>query len=112
MFQNFLQRHRNISPIATVSDAIELNSSTSIKIADANPNRIFFRVNIDGIMGNDSVFIKLQSASVDDIKKGMWIGRQGNVFKIGWTMPSDEKYIGEISAIAASGSPEVFVTEY
>lgn len=112
---NLIQRFRNVSNTAIVSDAISLNSSISTKIADANPNRISFRVNIDGIMGimdANSIFIKLQAASIDDVKKGMWIGRQGNIFEVGWTMPSDEKYLGEISAIALNGTPDVFVTEY
>lgn len=109
---NLIQRFRNVSTIATISSAIPLSSSNSRKIADANPNRIAFRANIDGIMGADSIFIKLQAASIDNDKKGIWIGRQGNVFEIGWTMPSDNIYLGEISAIALSGAPDVFVTEY
>lgn len=112
MFQNLLQRFRNISSVATLSDAIVLNNTTSTKIADANPNRMFFHVSIDGITGNNAIWIKLQAPGIDAHKKGIWIGKQAIIFKLDWEMPSDNVYIGEISAIADSGSPEVFVTEY
>lgn len=105
-------RNINTNDIAIVSSSIALNAVTSTKIADANPDRIAFIVSVDGIMGNSSIFIKLQAASADNDIKGIWVGRQGVVFKTDWSMPNDNIYTGEISAIITGGMASVFVTEY
>lgn len=91
---------------------IVLNSTTATKIADVNLDRMAFIVNIDGLMGNNSIFIKTQAAAIDDIKQGPWIGKQGIIFEVSWPMPTGAIYTGEISAIADSGTPTVFVTEW
>ena len=100
-----LSRYRNLNDTATLSNAIELNSSTSVKIADASSDRVFFCVNNDNAV--NGVWIKLQAASVDDDKKGIFVGGRAS-----WLMPTDNIYTGEICAIAAVDSPDVFVTEY
>ena len=109
---------RNINRADTnmICTSVNLNSSTAVKLADANPNRIFFNVNINGNASDTSIFIKLQAASVDNDKCGIWIGRRldedGSYFKVDWEMPSDNIYTGEISAIMQSGNYTVYVTEY
>ena len=104
-----INRNRNTNDTVTISDAIALNSSTSIKIADANPNRIFIHVHNDN--GSEKVWVKLQAASVDNDKKGIWLNSKGLMPQF-WTMPVDNVYTGEICAIADSGSPSIYVTEY
>lgn len=98
-------RNININDTATVSSAISTNTSTSVVVAVANPDRIFFCVNHAD--ASQDVFIKLQAASVDNDKKGIHLGRSES-----FMMPTDNMYLGEISAIAENGSPDVFFTEY
>lgn len=100
-----INRPRNTNDGATLSGATGLNTSTSVKISDANISRIFFCVNNDNAV--NGVWIKLQAAAVDDLKKGIFIGARSS-----WQMPVDNIYTGEISAIAEVDSPEVYVTEY
>ncbi len=94
------------------SDSIALNATTATKIADADPERIFFHVSIDGSGNNTSVFIKLQAAGVDNDKEGIWIGSMGQYFKTCWEMQPDNMYTGEISAIMQSGTHTIIVTQY
>lgn len=103
------KRTKNTNDVANISGAILLDALTSVKIADANPDRIFFCVNNDD--GVQAVFIKLQAASIDNIAKGIFLTRKTGSH-IAWQMPSDNIYTGEISAIAVAGTPSVFVTEY
>jgi len=102
-------RNRNVNDTATISDAITLNNTTSTVIAVANPNRTFFYVTNNGAA--DAIWIKLQAASVDNDAKGIWIQKK-EVSESFWQMPDDNIYTGEISAIAESNNPEIFVTEY
>ena len=91
-------------------DKFTLNSSTSIKIADSRvksdgrPDRIFFGVSNDSQL---SVWIKLQAASIDNLKEGILL--PGKSF---WEMPADNIYKGEISAISEIGSPDIVIVEY
>lgn len=102
-------RNTNRNDTATVAAGITLNAATSTKLADANADRIFFRVDNDS---NNAVWVKLQVATVDNDQKGIFV----QDFPLGaftfWEMPPDNIYTGEISAIADSDAPEVFVTEY
>lgn len=105
-----IQRQINSNLISEISDAITLNDSTSTKIADVRikstgrPDRIFFAVSNPS---NKEVWLKLQPTATDDDKKGIHMPPQSY-----WEMPTDNIYKGEISAIAKSGSPDVYVTEY
>jgi len=95
---------------ATVSSGITLNSSTSTVISVANAGRSFFHA--DGNFNDKASWIKLQAASVDNVKKGIFLNEKekGVTF---WEMPATKKvYTGEISAIADSGNPVIYVTEY
>ena len=100
-----ISRLKNVNDTAIMSDAISLNNSTSVKLADINEDRMF--ITIHNKHNTARVWLKLQAASIDDDKKGIIISPDD-----GWTMPVDNIYIGEISAIAASDSPDVYVTEY
>lgn len=104
-----IESTRNTNDAALVSGAILLDAVTSVKIAEANPDRIFFCVNNDD--GVQAVFIKLQAASIDNATKGIFLTRKTGSH-IAWQMPSDNIYTGEISAIAVAGTPSIFVTEY
>ena len=90
---------------ATLSDEIELNSSTSITVQAANEDRNFFGFSNCSIQSD--VWLKLQAASVDDDKKGIFVAKKSY-----WEMPSKDKYYGEISAIAVVDAPCVNTTEF
>ncbi len=104
-----IDRNRNTNDAAAVSTPIVLDAITSTTIAVANDERIFFQVNNDS--ANKEVWIKLQAASVDNDKKGIFLNKKG-VAPASWEMPTDNIYSGEISAIADSGVSTVYVTEY
>ena len=96
-------RNRNSSDEATTT-TITLNDSTSTLIKAAGA--FFTRFEVSN-QSNRDVYIKLQAASVDNIKEGEFLPR-GSV----WTMPEDQLYIGEISAIADAGTPDITVNTY
>ncbi len=104
-----IKRITNKSTSALILPGQEVTSGASVKIADANPNRRFFYVHANG--DSKPVWIKLQSAGIDDDKKGIWVERKAGVNPF-WQMPQDNIYTGEISAIADSVAVDVFVTEY
>lgn len=109
MVSKTIGANTNVTDTATIKNPISLNASTSTTISSADSARIFFNVN-----NNDSTkgfWVKLQAASVDNVKKGIYI-----TSKIGsnpaWEMPSLNIYTGEICAIAEVDSPDAYVTEY
>lgn len=102
-------RTANKNDTARVSSGIELNATASVKIADVNPDRIYFYVTADG--SKPAVWLKLQATLVDDDKKGIYLGVHATGRRF-WEMPSDNIYTGEICAIAEADSPDVHVTEY
>jgi hypothetical protein len=89
---------------ATLHDPIQLNASTSTKILDANPERGFLYISNTSLISG--IFIKLQSANVDDIKKGIWLPKSES-----WSPPAGVMPKGEICAIAEVDSPVITVTE-
>lgn len=103
------ERQQNLAGTASVNTGVTLNSSTSVKIADANPNRIYFYVTNDG--STEEAWIKLQAAGVDNDKKGIFLNKKA-IYRNDWGMPVDNVYTGEICAIAEAGTPSVYVTEY
>jgi len=98
-------RNSNTTDSATLPGAFTVTASTSLKIADANTDRIFFCVNNNN--ASDGLWIKLQAASVDNTKKGIFIPSKGS-----WQMPTDNVYTGEISAIGDNTDTETYITEY
>lgn len=82
---------------------ITLNSTTTTKILDANPDRLDYTVSNDN---GQSVWVKEQAASVDNLKEGVIVfGRSVGVFD------GPCIYTGEVSAIAVNGSPTIKVVE-
>ena len=67
-----VQKRINTNNTATVSSAIALNATTTTTVAVANVNRIFFRLSN---ASNQSIFLKLQAASVDNDLKGIFIDK-------------------------------------
>ena len=105
----FIKRIKTDTETAFISAGIPVGNLATVKIADANPLRRFFHVHANG--DSKPVWIKLQSASTDNDKKGIWIERKAGVNPY-WEMNPDNPYTGEISAIADSIEVDVFVTEY
>lgn len=105
-------RNVNINDTASITSVV-LNATTATKIADANGDRLTFHVNNND--ENSAVWIKLQITSLDNDKKGIFLSR--NIAAAGpgrslYDMLPDNIYIGEISAIAETGTPTVYITEY
>ena len=93
----------NKSATATTTD-YALDSTTALKIKDASTTFIHCSISNDNTVG---VWLKLQAATVDNVKTGIFIDR-GDY----WEMPEGALYTGEISAIAESGTPTINVTVY
>ena len=98
-------RNINNNSVATLSSTA-LNASTSTKICDACSNGCRFSLIVTNPSSQD-VWLKLQAASVDDDKKGIYLPKKSH-----WEMQVDNIYVGEISAISDSGSPTIYVTTY
>jgi hypothetical protein len=94
----------NKTDVAIVSEEITLNTSTPIKIADANENRMFFEFCNHSAVSD--VYLRLKPAG-DTSGMGTLVQK-----KEPWRMPPDNIYTGEISAIAIIDSPTVCYTEY
>ena len=104
------ERTRNTNDEATINDGVGLNATTSTTILAANADRV--AVTINNNSSTKELWIKLQAASVDNDKKGIFLHPRVLGEPTSWTMPADNIYTGEISAIADSGTPNVYVTEY
>lgn len=102
-------RNINSNTESEVALGTLLNATTAVTIQAPNDKRIFFHV--DNNNSANAFWVRLYPAAQDDLKRGIFISG-----KIGarpfWTMPPDEKYLGEISAIADTDSPVAFTTEY
>lgn len=103
-----IDRVRNIHDESTVSSAVNA-TGTSVTIAAANERRVYFSVNNGN--GSEACWIKLQAASVDDVKKGIFLAEKGEGMTF-WEMPEDNIYTGEISVIRENSNVDVYVTEY
>ena len=86
----------------TTAPALNATTSTTIKTASTN----FIGVSISN-GSTESVWIKFQAASVDNLKRGIYL--KPNAF---YEMPLGQKYTGEISAIANAGTPTINVVVY
>ncbi len=104
MAQKVREANRSTNTATTVSSAVALNATTSTTIAALNVARIFFRVHNNG---NQTVWIKLQSAATDNDKKGIELEPGDHL-----EMLVNSIYTGEISGISQNGTPDVFYTEY
>ena len=99
----------NTDSEAILSNGIPLNSTTSTVISVDNPTRTFIR--IDNNFSDKACWIKFQPAATDNDKKGIFLNEKEKGQTV-FTMQSSTLYTGEISAIADSGSPIVYVTEF
>jgi hypothetical protein len=102
-------RNKNVNNVANVLDPVTVGSLVSVVVLPANPDRMYVQIN-----NNNSVqhcWIKLQPASQDNDKKGIFIHRLGGGNDT-WEMPTDNIYTGEICAISDNGSSDIYVTEY
>lgn len=104
MVDKTIGRNINVTDTAFLSESITLNSSTSTTIQAINTTRMHI---IIFNSSNSPVWIKLQAASVDNDKKGFQLLAKGS-----WSMPVDNIYTGEISAIAANNNADIYVTRY
>lgn len=98
-------RNVNKNDTAFISGPIAVNSSTSTTIVGVNLKRIFLHISNDG--DNQDSWIKLQAASVDNDKKGIFL--RGRSF---WEMQVDNMYTGEICVIGDNAGSNIYVTEY
>ena len=99
-----LRRNFNVKSSATLSSGITV-STVSVIAKVANTDRRYLSISVTG---ND-IFIKHQSASVDNDEKGEMLGNGDT-----WRMPVEAIYDGEVSCIKDGVGPNatIFVTEY
>jgi len=96
-------RNTNVNDTASQT-SVALNSTTATTVAAANASRMVFQFyNVS----NKDVWLKLQAASVDNLKIGIFVLRGTR-----WAMPVDNMYTGEISAIADNATSTGYITEY
>lgn len=93
----------------STTTSVSLNSTTAVTISVSNNERIFFRADNDN--NALSFWLRLYPASDDNTKHGIYVSSKTGVRPF-WEMPVLDKYRGEISAIADTGSPTAFITEY
>ena len=98
-------RNTNVNDAATLPVAFSVTTTLSLKISESNASRIFFCVNNNG--SSDAIWIKLQAASVDNDKKGIYVEAGKS-----WIMTPDNIYTGEISSISDNTTTDVYITEY
>lgn len=91
-----------------ISDAILLNATTSVKIADAKVDNEARRTTVISNPSNVGVFVKEQAASVDDDKKGIYLPAKSRLT----LYDTGTVYNGEMSAIAEFNNPDIYVVEH
>ncbi len=89
--------------VTTIVDKIDVSSSTSTLLLAANRGRIYIAISTQ----EQPIWLKLQAASVDNDKKGIFIPRNFT-----YELHPDVIYTGEVSAITDTGTAEVYVTEF
>lgn len=87
-----------ISDVST-GGGVSVNSSTATTLVAEDEKRTYLEISNPH---NQSVWIKLQAASVDDNKSGIFIPSKGR-----WVMGDSDKYTGEVSAIMNSGASKI-----
>jgi len=84
--------------------AITLNTNTYTKLLDANNKRIGYKISNES---SKTIFVKEQGAAIPDSSDRGFVVFARTVYE----SKPDQIPIGEISAKAISGSPEVLVVE-
>lgn len=83
---------------------VTVNSGTSTTLVPADNQRTYLEISNPS---NQDVWIKLQAASVDNIKTGILLPPSER-----WRMGDNDKYTGEVSAIMnIGGSKDIHITE-
>jgi len=103
MAQKILSR-RDTTDTATTT-IISLNSSTATKIVDAGTQKLQL---IICNPGNQPIFIKMQAASVDNLKEGLFLGGKSNLPLV----LGQGFYTGEVSAMSNAGPADVTIVRY
>ncbi len=87
-----IDRNVNANDTAEISAGITLNISTSVKIADANEDRIYFSAECNAETA--SAWLKLQAATVDNNDgDSIWIMTFGTRFGM-FSLPDDVEAVG------------------
>ena len=108
-------RNINTNDVATVT-RVPINSVTATTIAPANPDRIHLSVCIAYNTFDVDVAVRAYPAATDNNLDGEMLTRHtlgnANLFRPSWSMPTDNPYTGELSAISQNGPVDVIVTEW
>lgn len=112
-------RTRNFNDVADVKQPITVTSSAAVTIAAANDKRIYFSASaFSDSQDVRKLFLRFYPAAQDNDNRGEILGwdQGGNdvFFTLRYSMPVDNIYTGEISAILAPGQPDIdlYVVEY
>ena len=97
-----IERTTNTNDEALIKDAIAVTSTSSVTLLSAN-----MRCYIAITALKKNIWLKLQSANIDDDMKGIFVARG-----LTYEFHPDIIYTGEISAIAETGTAQVYVTEF
>jgi len=96
-------RDATTSSSATLSSAISIDDATSSTLVATNANRKYVAITVR----LKDTWVKLQAASVDNDKKGIYVAEDHT-----YELPTDNIYTGEISGIGDQGDADIYVTEY
>ena len=112
-----LKKGRNINSntVATVT-RVQVNSVTATTIAAVNPDRINLSVCLAHSTIDVDVAVRAYPAATDNNLNGEMLTRHtignANLFRPSWAMPTDNMYIGELSAMSQTGLVDIIVTEW
>lgn len=98
-----VSRSDSTSDTATISSAISVDSTTSTTLLSANEDRVYIAISAT----DTNIWIKLQAASVDNDKKGIFIPKNFT-----YELFPKAIYTGEISAIGDTATAMVYTTEF
>lgn len=89
---------------AALNGSAVLNSTSFVKILDANPDRLYLNVSV---AGKDDIYINFRAVAdaLDDT--GIWVSGF-----TGWETRTENIYTGEVCAIAVASTPSVAFLEY
>ena len=88
---------------STVTGSVTLNATTSTTVLIANSDRMGYSISNTS---SKDVWIKEQAASVDNLKEGEIVWARSTA-----SSEPDQMYHGEVSAIAVSGTPTIYIKE-
>jgi len=96
-------RSNSTSATATLSSAITVNDATSTTLLSVNEDRIYIAITAT----DNNMWLKLQAASVDDDKKGIFIPKNFT-----YELFPRAIYTGEISGIGDTATAMAYTTEF